>query len=1200
MRAFVQTLRDPRVHLSLLQSFLLGLPRVFTVTAASTLFFVHASAEMLPLAYALSAGLVATVGYAYGRVEKSFGLRVAGMAALLFLCLALCMSRLLLLVPAVAVPLAYAFILLGEAEANLTNITFWSVANRLFSVREAGRLFGFVSTGEVIASIVGGLVVAPLNAKVGPEGLLLVSAFLHGASLWTLDIVAGLAPGLFGAAPAAREESAPAAPAGGLWQLLKQRYLQLAGALLCLNVLVFFFVDNAFYHAAQAQFGGPEALPRVLGLFFTALGTGNLLFKLFVSGRWRAWFGLRDALLSTPASLAALAATALLLFVVAGPEYATIAVLGLKVMERLFVEGVNSPTYYSLFQPLPVDVRSRAQNALETQVAQVAAAVGGGVLLLLTKGLGFGAAGITAATLVLLLAWVVAAWLIGNEYVQVLGRAVSQGRLASRAVRIDAQTVQLLLQLLDSPHPPRVIYSLQLLEKQPSAEVDAAILALLRHPDETVVQAACRALVSRRTPGADAALFTCLDPPPGEGEDVRCRAHWLQTLARLSPAAAEPVLTRHLNGTDPSLRAAALVALALHGGATARDQASLVLEVLCSSEQPEQRVAAAWAIARLDDVPSVNRLLLLMQDRAPAVRLEALRAAGRRNNPILFPSMLLYLQRGEFRAECTAALVHLGPAVVHQLLGHFRAARMDQRELYLPVMGRIGGAAVEKTLVRELQESPRDLRLDMLRALEGTGHAPTPAELPLYRALFEEELGAYAELLACRRDVEGLAAPLLHAALDSELAKSARRAVLLFGFVHHGRLKALGIRLRRSDLEDAPLGLELLENLLGPDEAARVLPIFEPLSVEERLKRLRPGEAPPEPDPRRALQLLCGGTGAYARWLASCAAVAAEECGVGVDAPPLPAEARERFEWVRLLAAVRFLSAVSGERLASLSTRCHLRAAAPGLALVPPGAHTSSLWLLREGALEVMAGNAPAESVHGGLAILAPGPSLHGLRAARPSIVLELTHDDLFELFARDFDVAWGVLCRLCEWLRERDGGGGAPAAAAARALGTRGSHRLRSGMAVEEPEESTHVERLLGLKCSRLFNSLAMEVLADIAERVTERFLEEGECLVAEGEPGASMFVVVKGQLRAHRGEVTLGLLDESAVVGELAAILPGPRAASISATRFTHVLVLERALVHEIARTHPEVLRLLVQVVVRRLEGAAAAQQPPAARSA
>ena len=1197
MDTLSQMLRDPRVRLSLLQSFLLGLPRVFTVTATSTLFFVHAGADSLPLAYALSAGLVAAVGYAHGRLEKGFGLRAAGLSALLFLSLALAGGRLLLLVPAVALPLAFTLVMLGEVEANLTNITFWSCANRIFSVREAGKLFGLVSTGEVLASITGGLVVPRLTAAIGPEGLLVLSAFLHGCSLWTLQLLTDLSPELFGAAPAAEETAAPRPTTGGLLDLLKQRYLQLAGAVLCLNVVVFYFVDNGFFHAAQAQFGGAEGLPGILGAFFIALGTGNLLFKLFVSSRWRGWFGLDQALLSTPAVLATLALTALLTWALGGPAYGLVAVIFLKVVERLFVEGVNSPTYYSLFQPLPVDIRSRAQNALETQLAPVATAVGGGILLLLTRGLGWGAMGITAATLLLLLAWAYAAWRLGKEYVQVLGQAVSQGRLASREVRIDVGTVKLLLGLLDSPHPPRVVYSLQLLEKQPSREVDAALLRLLLHPDETVVKAACDALVARRTADAGATLLACLEPEPQPQEDLRIRGHWLMALAQLAPGPGGPQLLRHLNMGAPTLRRSALVALALHGGPEGRDQAALVLEVLAASPDASLRMAAAWAIGQLDDVASVNRLLLLMQDADTSVRLEALRAAGRRNNPILFPSMLLYLQRGEFRAECSTALVRLGPAVVHQLLGHFRAARADQRDIYVPVMGRIGGSAVERVLVKELQPAPLDLRLDMLRALESAGHAPSDADLPTYRSLFEEELSTHADLLATRRDVAGLSAPLLISALDAALAKSARRAVLLFGFVYHRRLKTLGIRLRRSDLEDAPLGLELLENLLGPAEAARVLPLFEPLSIEDRLRRLRP-EVPLEPpDARRALgHLLRPGESRHPRWLLSCANVAAEECAADLPREPLAPEARERFEWVRLLSNIGFFSGIGGDRLAYLSHRCHLRAAPAGLELVKQGAQTSSLWLLREGELAPTAPNAPPEARHGGMAILWPSPAPWGLRAARPSIFLELTHDDLFELFAKDFDVAWSVLCSLCGLLRERDGGQSSLAISAARRGPAHRGARLRAGMAVDAPEESTHVERLLGLKCSRLFRSLDMEVLADLADRVTERFLEEGEALVAEGEHGASMFVLVKGQLRVHRGEALLTVLEESAVVGELAAILPGPRAASITAVRFSHVLVLDRTLVHELARSHPEVLRLLLEVVVRRLEAAAQVAARPA----
>lgn len=123
----------------------------------------------------------------------------------------------------------------------------------------------------------------------------------------------------------------------------------------------------------------------------------------------------------------------------------------------------------------------------------------------------------------------------------------------------------------------------------------------------------------------------------------------------------------------------------------------------------------------------------------------------------------------------------------------------------------------------------------------------------------------------------------------------------------------------------------------------------------------------------------------------------------------------------------------------------------------------------------------------------------------------------------------------------------------------------------------------LAGVPFFAALDETAREQLAQQLEPVQ---VAAGQVLVAQGEPGEGLFIVVSGRLRvsvsAGGTERALHDLARGAIVGEIALLSNLPRSATVRAVRDSDLLVLRqssfRALVEQTPRVLHEISRLLI----------------------
>ena len=133
-----------------------------------------------------------------------------------------------------------------------------------------------------------------------------------------------------------------------------------------------------------------------------------------------------------------------------------------------------------------------------------------------------------------------------------------------------------------------------------------------------------------------------------------------------------------------------------------------------------------------------------------------------------------------------------------------------------------------------------------------------------------------------------------------------------------------------------------------------------------------------------------------------------------------------------------------------------------------------------------------------------------------------------------------------------------------------------------------TTIDRVVALQRVALFADVPGRTLAAVAVRATEVEAGAGQVVIAQGTVEDHLFAVVRGRLVARDGDRVLRELETGATVGELAALAPEPRSATVTALEPTLLLRIDRPVLDELLADHPELARGVITSLVRMIRSA------------
>jgi NTE family protein len=145
--------------------------------------------------------------------------------------------------------------------------------------------------------------------------------------------------------------------------------------------------------------------------------------------------------------------------------------------------------------------------------------------------------------------------------------------------------------------------------------------------------------------------------------------------------------------------------------------------------------------------------------------------------------------------------------------------------------------------------------------------------------------------------------------------------------------------------------------------------------------------------------------------------------------------------------------------------------------------------------------------------------------------------------------------------------------------------------MQTPTPGASDDQEQLLSRLLAEAFGALDAHALALLREHLHWVALAGGQTLMAEGEPGDSMYLSVSGRLRAYvkHDDGTPRMVREMArgqVIGEMSLITGEPRSATVVAIRDSVLVRLEKSAFDQLVGASPQVAMALTRQIIQRLK--------------
>jgi HEAT repeat protein/ATP/ADP translocase len=128
-------------------------------------------------------------------------------------------------------------------------------------------------------------------------------------------------------------------------------------------------------------------------------------------------------------------------------------------------------------------------------------------------------------------------------------------------------------------------------------------------------------------------------------------------------------------------------------------------------------------------------------------------------------------------------------------------------------------------------------------------------------------------------------------------------------------------------------------------------------------------------------------------------------------------------------------------------------------------------------------------------------------------------------------------------------------------------------------------MERVLFLRKAPMFEGLPPEDLKRIAAVADESVHQDGDVIVAEGEAGSEMHIIVSGEVAVVVNDREPARRSEGDVVGELAVITDQPRMATLVASGEVRLLTIGQRQFAGILRERPETSLAVMRVLARRL---------------
>ena len=131
-------------------------------------------------------------------------------------------------------------------------------------------------------------------------------------------------------------------------------------------------------------------------------------------------------------------------------------------------------------------------------------------------------------------------------------------------------------------------------------------------------------------------------------------------------------------------------------------------------------------------------------------------------------------------------------------------------------------------------------------------------------------------------------------------------------------------------------------------------------------------------------------------------------------------------------------------------------------------------------------------------------------------------------------------------------------------------------------------LEKTIFMKGVDLFHDISGEEVSHVAQIAEEIEYDSEQTIFEEGDVGDSMFIIIDGAVRIHKGNKELAVLSKGKFVGEMALLDQEPRSASVTSTEETTLLEINGEDFYDLMASRMEIMQGIVKILTQRLREA------------
>ncbi|SEO35875.1 Npt1/Npt2 family nucleotide transporter [Paenibacillus sp. OV219] len=1170
-------------------------------TAADALFLSHFGASQLSFMYVPQSAALILVGFLFQRISPRFR-----MDQLLYVLIPILSSLVLLSRLGVGLDFkwVYPVIYVGYDVFNfLMVVCFWQFATSVLDQRKVKRTIGLVGSGGLIGSIVSGFGLKAVAPLVGTPNLIF---FYAGMQLIALVAVVQLTRrsdvSVFAVRKqqpntgAKKKQPAKESKGGMFHHVPHLKYVAIMSAALVITLTL---IDYQFKVILKSTLENDE-LAGFMGSFYGYSGLLALFVQLFIAGKLLTRFGVMAAILVFPIALFTGSLGVLLM-----PVLAMVVIV--KGSDKVLGDTINSSVNQLIMFPVPPEWRNQAKSFLDGIVRNGAKGVAAIGLIALSQLLT--TPQFSYVILALLTVCIFAAVKVKGAYLQALlstlktrGHDLQEGQLDL----MDPASLAVLTGTLTNPEKGQVLYALKILQEVDGFDLMPHMEGLLQHPAQEVRVEALRYMERVRPAGQEETLLAQMQQ---EGHSL-VQAGAVLALSAYAKEEYLDEITARLTVEDMDVKSAAIAGHIKYYGIEGMFRAVGTLKQLMESSHEDERTRMAILFGQIGIRGFYKPLIPLLRDDSPQVRKYAVQSAALLGVTELVPHIVPLLTHNETREPAVEALAAYEEKVILPLLAPY--FEMDAALLYLPkVFERIGGQAAFDVLMERYPASGFELRDKLLEAMSRMRKGISYIDAKRIEMHIYLELDLYWKFTAYQRDMGGAEGySEVAEAIEQSRLEMIKRIFQLLGFMYDAStISAVYVNWSEGQARQQANAAEVIDQLVQGNlrmELAKLMAaprIIAPsaagtgagtaASREQSLPNLDWLYDQGEEWLCQVIQFAAARRGERIALGKATGAEAGDSGDAALTAQVDEAWLGDQMDRIEMLKKVSLFEGLTGRELAAFALRMEQLVYPQGSTVFRQGDPGDALYIIRSGRTAVYQGSEKVNERIAGETFGQTAILTHRLRTAtvvaeEELVLLRLDSAAFYDVMFDRTGIALEMMRLLSRRLRSK-------LARTAAAPASQAEQEVAASMESVETEASnahlmqseTILRRVLILQKIELFARLSQEDVIKLAQAVEEVEYAPGESVCKVDDYGDTLYGIIEGNIRIHKGSETFATLGEGEYFGEMAVIDSGLRSADCTAVGRTVVLQLHRDQVFALCFQNIDVLRSMMQVLADRLRG-------------